>query len=272
MAEMTRQDSVQDVSLDTTSRPLLVGGEGTLVADEPELIKNGRLGRLSDWNEDIAVLLATRDKLSLTSEHWEIIKLMRAYYFEYNISPIKKLLKKEIIEKLPAGDHKASDAYLDELFPNGVLVQGTKIAGLPMPMLDAEIETKTFPKIPSKTAELSSEIRNSFIEFEGKVYPILAKGNLADPADWSEDFAEFLARKENIVLTANHWEVIHYLRKFYFNYGITPMVRLLMKHMRRELGELKSSRDALYLLFPGGPSRQGSRIAGLPEPQGCIDD
>jgi tRNA 2-thiouridine synthesizing protein E len=61
------------------------------------------------------------------------------------------------------------------------------------------------------------------------------------------------------------------MRQFYFKYGITPMVRLLMKNMRDELGASKGSNEYLYKLFPGGPSRQGSRIAGLPEPQGCID-
>ena len=81
-----------------------------------------------------------------------------------------------------------------------------------------------------------------------------------------------MAKKEGLDLTPEHWEILHFLRKFYFEYGITPMVKILQKHMQEELGEKLASREHLYGLFPAGPSRQGSRIAGLPEPQGCIDD
>lgn len=242
------------------------------IPDTLKLSINGRLEVPNEWSEEVAAALAARDALMLTPAHWEILHLMRGYYHAYNISPIKKLLKKEIRAKLYDGENKTSDAYLDSLFPNGVLVQGTKIAGLPVPMLDAEIEemhaTKVKPKEESATAP--SHFVGTF-EFGGKTYRVNARGNLADPGDWHERLAEFMANKEGIQLTPDHWEVINYLRKFYFSYGITPMVRLLMKHMRQELGEEKSSQDYLYRLFPGGPSRQGSRIAGLPEPQGCID-
>ena len=239
-----------------------------------KLTSGGRLDILSEWNKEIAIMLAEKDGLELKPSHWEILNLLRAYYTEYNISPIKKLLKKEIIEKLPDGGNKASDAYLESLFPNGVLTQGTKIAGLPVPMLDAEIEgmhVVTREKSKAVPAKEMSHFVGTF-EFEKQVFSVTEKGNLVNPADWNERLAEFMASKEHIRLTPDHWEVINYLRKFYFNYGITPMVRLLMKHMRRELGEGKSSHDYLYHLFPGGPSRQGSRIAGLPEPQGCIDN
>lgn len=243
------------------------------ILDTLKLSINGRLEDPTQWSEEVAAALAARDCLILTPAHWEILHLMRAYYTVYNISPIKKLLRKEIHAKLNDGKNKVSNAYLDHLFPNGVLTQGTKIAGLPVPMLDAEIEemhiTREKPKKDSATAH--SPFVDTF-EFEGKAYGINASGNLADLGEWHERLAEHMAKREDIDLTPDHWEVINYLRKFYFAYGIAPMVRLLMKHMRQELGEEKSSRDYLYRLFPGGPSKQGSRIAGLPQPQGCIDE
>ncbi len=49
------------------------------------------------------------------------------------------------------------------------------------------------------------------------------------------------------------------------------MVKILMKYMAEDIGPERASREHLYQLFPKGPARQGSRIAGLPEPQGCID-
>ena len=80
-----------------------------------------------------------------------------------------------------------------------------------------------------------------------------------------------MAEGEGIELSEEHWEVLNFLREFYFTYGISPMVKILMKYMAEDLGPERASREHLYTLFPKGPSRQGSRIAGLPEPQGCID-
>lgn len=239
-----------------------------------ELTANGRLKNLSDWNEEAARWLAQRDGLELTDAHWEIIRLMRQHYEQYNIPPVRKLLKKEIRKNLSA--EKSEDDYLDRLFPNSVLVQGTRIAGLPIPMVDAEIEEMHYSRKvkPAEKPQPAKE-RKYFIDsfsFEGKQIQVHEKGNLVNMDDWSEALAEFLARKEGLELTPEHWEVIHHMRKFYFQYGITPMVRLLMKNLRDEINEAKASSDYLYKLFPGGPSRQGSRIAGLPEPQGCIDE
>lgn len=239
-----------------------------------ELTPSGRLLNLDDWNRDVAECIAVKEGLTLTEAHWEIILLMREYYQTYNIPPILKLLKREIQEKLDS--QKAENTYLDGLFPGGAITQGTKIAGLPVPMLDAEIEkdiaprTKSVAATPPPAAPAHKHFTESFV-FEGKTYLVHEKGNLVNLEDWSESMAEFLARQEDISLTPDHWEIIHFMRQFYFKYGISPMVRLLVKKLRDELGAHKHSNEDLYALFPGGPSRQGSRIAGLPEPQGCID-
>ncbi len=239
-----------------------------------ELTPSGRLKNISDWSKNVAEWLAEKDGVKLTAAHWEIIDLMREYYQIYNMSPILKLLKREIYEKLNV--KKAENTYLDSLFPKGVLIQGTNIAGLPIPNLDVEIEkapvTNAKSGTTSKTLPSGHKHFTGSFEFKGKVFPVYEKGNLVNLADWSESLAEHMAQKEDIKLTPAHWEVINFLRQFYFNYGITPMVRLLMKNMHDELGANKVSQEYLYKLFPGGPSRQGSRIAGLPEPQGCIDD
>jgi TusE/DsrC/DsvC family sulfur relay protein len=239
-----------------------------------ELAPTGRLKNLSDWNKGVAEWLAEKDGITLTAAHWEIIDLMREYYQIYNMSPILKLLKREIYEKLNV--KKADNAYLDSLFPKGVLIQGTHIAGLPMPILDVEIEkpsvTRSKPGAASKTLPSGHKHFTGSFEYQGKDYPVYEKGNLVNITDWNESLAEFMAQKEDIKLTPAHWEVLNFLRQFYFNYGITPMVRLLMKNMHDELGASRVNQEYLYKLFPGGPSRQGSRIAGLPEPQGCIDD
>lgn len=229
-------------------------------------LPDGQLQNLNDWNVDVCRAMAEREQLSLTHAHWEVIDVMRRYFETYNISPIYKLLKKELAEEL--GPHKATDDYLMSLFPQGVLTQGVRLAGIPRPIFDAEREYAANLRAAS-TAEVTP-LATEF-DFDGKTYQVHAMGNLVNLEDWNESLAEFMAQRESISLTDAHWEVIQFLRKFYFQYGISPMVRLLVKHMRQQYGANKYNEEMLYRLFPGGPSRQGSRIAGLPEPQGCID-
>lgn len=49
------------------------------------------------------------------------------------------------------------------------------------------------------------------------------------------------------------------------------MLGLLTTHMTEQYGPERASKAHLFGLYPAGPSRQGSRIARLPEPQGCLD-
>jgi tRNA 2-thiouridine synthesizing protein E len=226
------------------------------------LRKDGRLADILDWSREVAQALACRDGLTLNETHWLIIDAMRDYYLEFNVCPTLKLLKRSLKER-PVG-WQLDDAVLRRLFPEGVMTQGTKIAGLPL------------PEVPGESAEVEdSDPRPAGTEnrvvFEGRLYPLTPTGNLLEPADWSERLAAHMAGQEGVVLTDEHWEVIYFLRGFYFEFGITPMVKILIKHLRVELGERKASRDYLYRLFPGDPARQGSRLAGLPEPIGCID-
>lgn len=230
-----------------------------------DVLANGRLANLSDWNEKVAHELASRDGLKLTDDHWEIIKAMRDYYQSFNVSPVKKLLKRTL--KQHTGSDRFGDERLAELFPGDVLVQGSKLAGIPIPMLDVELERSTYS---SKAAPSKTHFTGSF-EFEGETYRVTQLGNLLDLHRWNRHLAYFIAEREGVKLSDDHWEVLNFLRQFYFEYGITPMVRILMQHMAEELGPERASREHLYQLFPKGPSRQGSRIAGLPEPQGCID-
>lgn len=96
-------------------------------------------------------------------------------------------------------------------------------------------------------------------------------GYLLSLDEWSEEIAREIAAQEQIELSAAHWEIIHFLRDYYREYGSSPNVRLLMKVIGKGLGAEKGKRKYLYDLFPTGPSRQGCRIAGLPMPNDCID-
>ena len=103
------------------------------------------------------------------------------------------------------------------------------------------------------------------IEFEGKTIETDGNGYLADHTSWSEGLARFVASEEHIELGDKHWDLINFLRDEYFNNGQKqPNTRTILKAMSAEWGEKIKQKD-LYDLFPGDPSKQGGRIAGLPE-------
>lgn len=97
------------------------------------------------------------------------------------------------------------------------------------------------------------------------------QGYLLNLNDWSEDVARAIAKEDNIELTDDHWEVLHFLRKHYSEFGTSPNARLLVKTFSKAFGEEKGNKKKLYQLFPNGPSRTGCRIAGLPLPNDCVD-
>jgi TusE/DsrC/DsvC family sulfur relay protein len=102
------------------------------------------------------------------------------------------------------------------------------------------------------------------LEVNGKTIELDNNGNMTDPALWDEDVAKALAAMDNLELTQEHLDVLNYLRSEYFdNNGEQPMERMINKGMSKIWGKKVSSKD-LYLLFPGAPSKQGNRIAGLP--------
>ena len=90
-------------------------------------------------------------------------------------------------------------------------------------------------------------------------------GNLVDVQAWSQDVAKALAAADETMgeLTGDHWDVLDYLRAKYFEENEQPMERVIMKDMSKLWNRKISSKD-LYNLFPGAPSKQGNRIAGLP--------
>lgn len=105
------------------------------------------------------------------------------------------------------------------------------------------------------------------IEVNGKSIETNASGFLTDLNDWDEDVAKAIAQAEGIELTDKHWDVINYLRDEYYNNNQNqPMERILLKDLGKIWGSKPSSKD-VYKLFPLAPTKQGPKIAGLPEVQ-----
>ena len=102
-------------------------------------------------------------------------------------------------------------------------------------------------------------------EFEGNTIETDDNGYLINQDDWSEEMAATMASIENIELTDRHWDVMNYLREEYFDNGqVQPNTRTIIKAMSSAWGE-KIKQGDLYQLFPLDPSKQGGRLAGLPE-------
>lgn len=97
-----------------------------------------------------------------------------------------------------------------------------------------------------------------------------AHGYLKNMRDWTPELAELIATNEQISLSPAHWEVIHFVRDFYTEYKTSPAIRALVKAMALKLGEDKGNSRYLYRLFPEGPAKQATKIAGLPKPAKCI--
>lgn len=88
-------------------------------------------------------------------------------------------------------------------------------------------------------------------------------GFLDNAADWDEEVAAVLAQTEEVELTEEHWRIINYLRQYYADFGVAPMVRKLLKDTGKTQAEI-------YDLFPSGPGKGACKIAGLPKPTGCV--
>jgi tRNA 2-thiouridine synthesizing protein E len=96
------------------------------------LDEHGHLQNRKDWSEAVAVHLAALDKLELTDIHWLVIGILRDYYDEYGIEPPMRAL----VSLMKANDAKAHANSLElyRLFPEGPARQGSRYAGLPIPL------------------------------------------------------------------------------------------------------------------------------------------
>lgn len=59
--------------------------------------------------------------------------------------------------------------------------------------------------------------------FEGKEISTDSEGYLKDTTLWSEPLAEKIAENEGITLSAEHWEVVRFVRDFIWNLIPPPL-------------------------------------------------
>ena len=89
-------------------------------------------------------------------------------------------------------------------------------------------------------------------------------GFITEPDLWNKDVAAALATTEGVDdLTGDHWTLVEYLRNYYLQFGVAPMIRKLCKETGFDLKKV-------YALFPSGPAKGACKVAGLPKPTGCV--
>jgi TusE/DsrC/DsvC family sulfur relay protein len=87
-------------------------------------------------------------------------------------------------------------------------------------------------------------------------------GYLKNFGQWNKEVAQALASEEGISLTDEHWKVLDYIQHQYKT--DTPLT--IRSVGKSGVVDIKG----FYALFPDGPLKKASRIAGIPKPVSCI--
>ena len=101
-------------------------------------------------------------------------------------------------------------------------------------------------------------------EIAGVTVDVNEEGYLTDPGQWTRAIGEAIAAELGVTpMTDSHWAVIDFLQKDYAEQGQMPSIRRV-----KNAGGVPTKE--LYALFPDGPLKKASKIAGLPKPSSCI--
>ena len=87
-------------------------------------------------------------------------------------------------------------------------------------------------------------------------------GYLTDLSQWTKEMGLEIAKGEGIEMTDRHWEVITWIQE-QVKAGKALSVRGVKKSGVVDIKEF-------YALFPKGPLKLSTKIAGVPKPKSCI--
>lgn len=88
------------------------------------------------------------------------------------------------------------------------------------------------------------------------------EGYLTDISQWSKEIGAEIAKEHDIEMTDKHWEVIAYIQEQVAN-NQPLSIRGIKKSGVIDIKQF-------YALFPGGPLKVSTKIAGVPKPKSCI--
>lgn len=96
----------------------------------------------------------------------------------------------------------------------------------------------------------------------GQNVKVNEEGYLLDLSQWDRKVGEEIAQAEGINMTPRHWEVIEWLQE-----QVKADKALSIREIKKS-GVLDITE--FYALFPGGPLKISTKIAGVPKPKSCI--
>jgi tRNA 2-thiouridine synthesizing protein E len=113
---MTADPTLEGHGLVVDGRPVATDAEGYLI-------------RLDDWSEAFVRAQAAREGLTLTPEHWEVIRFLRAHWAEHRVQPQVRVMIRHFARAW--GPERGNNHHLHDLFPRGgPQKQGNRLAGL----------------------------------------------------------------------------------------------------------------------------------------------
>ena len=96
----------------------------------------------------------------------------------------------------------------------------------------------------------------------GATVNVNAEGYFENPAQWTKDMAIEMAKDYSITLTDKHFALLDFLRQKYLG-GEQLSIRKVGTSGIVDVKEF-------YQLFPGGPLKISSKLAGIPKPMSCV--
>ena len=96
----------------------------------------------------------------------------------------------------------------------------------------------------------------------GQEVEVNAEGYLTDLNQWTKEIALEIAQKEEVTMNEKSWEVIAWIQEQFRN-EVALSIRKVGKSGVTDIKEF-------YALFPNGPLKKASKIAGIPKPASCI--
>lgn len=88
------------------------------------------------------------------------------------------------------------------------------------------------------------------------------EGYLSNFSDWNKEIGTEIAKEDGIEMTDKHWEVITWIQE-QVKSGKSLSIRGVKKSGIVDIKDF-------YNLFPGGPLKISTKIAGVEKPKSCI--
>lgn len=102
----------------------------------------------------------------------------------------------------------------------------------------------------------------SEVTFAGVSVQLDEQGYMTDLSQWNKEVATAIAAEEGVTMEDGQWKVIDFIQEQFKN-EIPLTIRKIGKSGVVTIKEF-------YQLFPDGPLKKASRIAGIPKPKSCI--